>query len=98
MAKVKMELTFKDGRTQSLEFECDDFTVSQEQGIRKLFDGPGPPEMEYNGQMRLTLKAWRGCPSYDAFVTDESVDRVGGRTLRVTQKTNKEKTESWFQP
>jgi len=72
MAKVKMELTFNDGNNSTLEFECDDFAITQERGIRKVYDGwSGLSDTEYNGQRRWTLKAWRGCASYDAFVTDK---------------------------
>lgn len=81
----KLKITVEDsetGESWPMEFECDNFSISEEQGFQKVFDsgfrksGPG---IRSNGQYRLTLRAWRGCPEFDDFVSEEVVGAVVGQ-------------------
>lgn len=91
----KVKITVEDsmtGESWPMEFECDDFQISEEMGHQKIFDPTSRrfgPDIRSNGQYRLTLKAWKGCPDFDSFVSSEEVQRVAGQTLVVKQKTDK---------
>ena len=53
------------------EFEFNDMEFSLERGIAKFPDGStGNMVFVPNGQQRLTIKAWKGCSSFDSFSTE----------------------------
>lgn len=69
-------ITFKfkgDHPTHSMVYDACEF--QQERGISQQFK-PGHFDIQGlvpNGQERITLKAWKGCPTFDSFqmVTEE---------------------------
>ena len=85
-AKLTITATFKDGRTETFEFDCDDFSISQETGYEMRHKSPNPsepPEVRYNGHQRINIKAWKGCGDFDSFVGEESYLEVGGFTHKL---------------
>lgn len=56
-------------------FMCDKYLISEERGTKAVYkDSDQPTEFQNNGHWRFALKAWRGCQTYDTFVSGEQVD------------------------
>jgi len=73
------KITIEGGEfTEPVVFSFDKVSVSQEQGIVKIYERGGesfgrPVDLKLNGQRRLLLKAWSGCYDYDCFTPSEEV-------------------------
>lgn len=52
--------------------QWENLTFAWENGmeIGRQYKMDGDPVIESNGQRRLIMKAWEGCPTYETFKTD----------------------------
>lgn len=73
--KVKIRVTIeREGEEPNvLEMEYEDAVICQERGYIETFSPfpIGPVNIEPNGHGRVLIKAWKGCASYDSFVSRE---------------------------
>ena len=69
---IKIGIEYKDTKkNKEITFNMNDVSISWQKGIKKYYDDKGHCfEIKYNGHERIVLKAWKGCNSFDAFVTD----------------------------
>ncbi len=81
MDKVKIIVEDEEGNIkQNIEYECDQWEVSTEQGHTHIYNGL-EPTIESNGQGRMQLKAWKGCHSFDTFVSKEEEVLANGEVI-----------------
>lgn len=72
--KVTVIFTTPDGKETRKEFAYGSYECKVERGVDRLVqDGGKTIDIWPNGQYRLTLKAWKGCPTFDSFVSSRHV-------------------------
>jgi hypothetical protein len=94
--KVKIRVTIeREGEEPNvLEMEYEDAVICQERGYIHTYPvfGRERPDIASNGHGRMSIKAWKGCASYDSFVSHEQriklppVPGVSQETIRRLEK------------
>jgi len=69
--KIKSIITYANGETKEFELAFDDAWIEMERGVAYDRATNGyVHKIILNGQERMTIKAWKGCRSYEDFTTE----------------------------
>ncbi len=73
--RVRITIEMLDQGGEPAVIEMDDITIVQEAGINRHHPVDSPAaNLSHNGQHRVEIKAWKGCPTFESFQAETQTD------------------------